>query len=271
MYDENSIRFTYQEPPKSHPSCVTYLAKMVAVEPINIVVKLVSKYGHNVRSAMAAAEFNPKLLYYGSINITSHMLLYGMLQMVVIEYVIEVGLFSEDKVYPSYSYAACYKILSRAANCDNITSSPGSVFHESLSFDEEISNSQHTDPVDDSILNDEMGCYADANYADEDYAAGAQNNCSDNNYMMTSMLKKKKYSMVTNGKSHLGNFNDFINTLILSLEPLSIQEWYHFSQTAPVIEGTFMHLQDGRHKPYLSHPTASLPVMLSLQCLQVLK
>ncbi|KAG1868759.1 hypothetical protein C8R48DRAFT_771536 [Suillus tomentosus] len=89
----------------------------------------------------------------------------------------EVGLSSEDEVYPSYSYAACYKIPSCAADCDNITSSPGSVFHESLSFDEEISDSQHTDPVDDSILDDETGCYAD-----EDYAAGAQNNCSDDNY-----------------------------------------------------------------------------------------
>ncbi|KAG2092930.1 uncharacterized protein F5147DRAFT_779495 [Suillus discolor] len=94
----------------------------------------------------------------------------------------EVGSSSEDEVYPSYSYAACYKIPSCATNCNNITSSPGSVFHESLSFDEEMSDSQHTDPVDDSILDDEMGCYADDNYADEDYVAGAQNNCSDDNY-----------------------------------------------------------------------------------------
>ncbi|KAG2357932.1 hypothetical protein BDR07DRAFT_1490054 [Suillus spraguei] len=93
-----------------------------------------------------------------------------------------VGSSSEDEVYSSYSYAVCYKIPSRAANYNNITSSPGSVFHESLSFDEEMSDSQHTDPVDDSILDDEMGYYADDNYADEDYAASAQNNCSDDNY-----------------------------------------------------------------------------------------
>lgn len=87
MCNGNPVRFTYQEPLESHPSCVTYLAKTVAAEPINVVVKFVSKYGDDVHSAMAAAGFAPKLLYYGPINIASHMPSYGRLRMVVMEYV----------------------------------------------------------------------------------------------------------------------------------------------------------------------------------------
>lgn len=91
----------------------------------------------------------------------------------------EVGSSSEDEIYPSYSYAACYKDPYPITNHTSTTSSPGSVFHESLGIDEEMSDSQHSDFLDDFISDDETGCYADNNHADEDYATSVHDDCSD--------------------------------------------------------------------------------------------
>lgn len=91
----------------------------------------------------------------------------------------EVGSSSDDEVYPSYSYAACYKDPYHITNHNNTTSSPDSVFHEGLSIDEETSDPQLSDLLDDLISDDETGCYADNNHAGEDYATSVHDDCSD--------------------------------------------------------------------------------------------
>lgn len=87
LRDNNAVRFRYQRPLELHPSCVTYLAKTVEANPIDVVVKFVSRYGEDAHKAMSDAGFAPKILYYGRINIDPCMPSYGRLRMVVMEYV----------------------------------------------------------------------------------------------------------------------------------------------------------------------------------------
>ncbi|KAG0702543.1 hypothetical protein DFH29DRAFT_875082 [Suillus ampliporus] len=102
--DGNPVRFSYQEPLESYPSCVTYLAKTAGADPINVVVKFVCEYGEDVHKVMAEAGFAPKLLYYGPINITSHMPSYGTLRMVVMEYVDGTTAYSSSKLPENYHH-----------------------------------------------------------------------------------------------------------------------------------------------------------------------
>lgn len=85
--DGNVVQFSYEQPLESDPSCVTYLERTVEVNPMNVVVKFVTRYGEDAHKAMAEKGFAPKLLYYGPINITPDMPSYGSLRMVVMEYV----------------------------------------------------------------------------------------------------------------------------------------------------------------------------------------
>ncbi|KAG1810445.1 uncharacterized protein HD556DRAFT_54243 [Suillus plorans] len=87
LRNEISVQFKYERPLEHDASCVTYLAKTQEDNPINVVVKFVTRYGEDVHMAMAEAGFAPKLLYYGKIDVGKGMPSYGGLRMVVMEYV----------------------------------------------------------------------------------------------------------------------------------------------------------------------------------------
>ncbi|KIJ62128.1 hypothetical protein HYDPIDRAFT_176673 [Hydnomerulius pinastri MD-312] len=85
--DDIPTEFAYQRPLEHSDSCVTYLARTIGSNPIDIVVKFVTRYGADAHREMATKGFAPKLLYHGNINIDADMPSYGTLRMVVMEYV----------------------------------------------------------------------------------------------------------------------------------------------------------------------------------------
>ncbi|KDQ56619.1 hypothetical protein JAAARDRAFT_194606 [Jaapia argillacea MUCL 33604] len=85
LHGTETVKFAYQHPLESHPSCVIYLAKTIEDNPCDIVVKFVRRYGHEAHQEVAKCGLAPQLLYFGDIDPTG--LSYGGLRMVVMEYV----------------------------------------------------------------------------------------------------------------------------------------------------------------------------------------
>ncbi|KAG1848834.1 hypothetical protein C8R48DRAFT_641478 [Suillus tomentosus] len=102
LRDEIPVQFKYEWPLERDASCVTYLAKTQEDNPINVVVKFVTRYGEDVHMAMAEAGFAPKLLYYGKIDVWKGMPSYGGLRMVVMEYVDGTTACSSQRLPPSF-------------------------------------------------------------------------------------------------------------------------------------------------------------------------
>ncbi|KAG2105512.1 uncharacterized protein F5147DRAFT_242554 [Suillus discolor] len=102
LRDEIPVQFKYERPLERDASCVTYLAKTQEDNPINVVVKFVTRYGEDVHMAMAEAGFAPKLLYYGKIDVRKGMPSYGGLRMVVMEYVDGTTACSSLRLPPSF-------------------------------------------------------------------------------------------------------------------------------------------------------------------------
>ncbi|KAG2082262.1 hypothetical protein BD769DRAFT_1633430 [Suillus cothurnatus] len=102
LRDKISVRFKYERSLECDASCVTYLAKTKEDNPINVVVKFVTRYSEDVHKAMAEAEFAPKLLYYGKIDVMEGMPSYGGLRMVVMEYVDGMTAYSSPQLPPSF-------------------------------------------------------------------------------------------------------------------------------------------------------------------------
>ncbi|KAG1785277.1 uncharacterized protein HD556DRAFT_144135 [Suillus plorans] len=102
LRDEIPVRFKYERPLEHDASCVTYLAKTKEDNPINVVVKFVTRYGEDVHRAMAEAGFAPKLLYYGKIDVVEGVPSYGGLRMVVMEYVDGKTAYGSLKLPPNF-------------------------------------------------------------------------------------------------------------------------------------------------------------------------
>lgn len=102
LHDKMLVRFKYERSLERDASCVTYLAKTKEDNPINVVVKFVTRYGEDVHKAMAEAGFAPKLLYYGKIDVVGGMPSYGRLRMVVMEYVDGPTAYSSPQLPPSF-------------------------------------------------------------------------------------------------------------------------------------------------------------------------
>ncbi|KAG1834019.1 hypothetical protein DFJ58DRAFT_735930 [Suillus subalutaceus] len=102
LHDKIPVQFKYERSLERDASCVTYLAKTKEDNPINVVVKFVTRYGEDVHKAMAEAGFAPKLLYYGKIDVVEGMPSYGGLRMVVMEYVDGPTAYSSPQLPPSF-------------------------------------------------------------------------------------------------------------------------------------------------------------------------
>ncbi|KAG2093759.1 uncharacterized protein F5147DRAFT_820940 [Suillus discolor] len=102
LRDKIPVRFKYERSLERDASCVTYLAKTMEDNPINVVVKFVTRYGEDVHKAMAEAGFAPKLLYHGKIDVVEGMPSYGGSRMVVMEYVDGMTAYSSPQLPPSF-------------------------------------------------------------------------------------------------------------------------------------------------------------------------
>ncbi|KAG2030090.1 hypothetical protein BDR03DRAFT_879240 [Suillus americanus] len=112
LRDKIPVRFKYERSLERDASCVTYLAKTKEDNPINVVVKFVTRYGEDVRRAMAEAGFAPKLLYYGKNDVAEGMPSYGRSRMVVMEFVDGMTAYSSPQLPPSF-----HQELTRAIEC----------------------------------------------------------------------------------------------------------------------------------------------------------
>ncbi|KAG1822054.1 uncharacterized protein BJ212DRAFT_1264183, partial [Suillus subaureus] len=95
------IRATYEQSLEQNASCITYLVKTKEDNPINVVIKFITRYGKDIHNMIVEAGFVPKLLYHGKFDIVEGMPLYGTLQMVVMEYVDKITAYSSPQLPPS--------------------------------------------------------------------------------------------------------------------------------------------------------------------------
>ncbi|KAG2337820.1 hypothetical protein BDR05DRAFT_1045202, partial [Suillus weaverae] len=102
LCDKITVRFKYEWSLEHNASCVTYLAKTKEDNPINVVVKFITRYGEDIHKAMAEAGLAPKLLYYGKIDVVEGMPSYGGLWMVVMEYMDRMMAHSALQLPPSF-------------------------------------------------------------------------------------------------------------------------------------------------------------------------
>ena len=93
------VKFKYISKTEANPACVTFLAKTLAEEPRQIVVKFVERYCPDAHALLAAACMAPALYYYGKAGVQDGDPSYSGFKMVITEY-IERSAVYDDQALP---------------------------------------------------------------------------------------------------------------------------------------------------------------------------